>query len=387
MRPAIIKVMKKYIAVYISLFLFPVICGCRTQQVDKRFEDGVEIVTNHVEPYRIEGQPSSLHLEEVMVLDTEDPVVAATGLVDINAFQVDSKGGIYLLSQRGEDHFFFKFTHEGKFVRSFGPKGQGPGEMVFPLLPRMLPQDRLAVTDIMKKLMVFDAEGNLVSETRIDPNFVIVNPLDKGNSVVFWKAGAEDTTAEHFNEKTSLFSPDGREIQALDKLDIGRQAQFLDPIFVWHVNLDRIFQINEQRGYEILVYGSEGSLVRKIQKQFDPVRLAPETREALLQGIPDNSPLRDPGVTPDLLPPIHTLFSDEAGRLYAVTFEKGERQAEYWCDIFNRDGAFFARVSLPVHFSRNPFPIYALVKNQYLYCVGEKENGFQQLKIFRMIWR
>ena len=258
--------------------------------------------------------------------------------------------------------------------------------MEFPILPRMLPQDRLAVTDILKKLLVFDAEGNVVSETRIDPNFVIVNPLDNGNSVVFWKAGVEDTTAEHFNEKTSLFSPAGEEIQELDRLNVGRQARFLDPIFAWHISRDRIYLINEQRGYEILVYDSEGSLVRKIKKQFDPFRLDPDTREALLQGIPDNSPLRDPTATPDHLPPIHALFSDDEGRLYAVTFEKGERQGEYWCDIFNRDGAFFARVSLPVHFGRDPFPIYALAKNQHLYCVGEKESGYKRLKIFRMIW-
>lgn len=169
-------------------------------------------------------------------------------------------------------------------------------------------------------------------------------------------------------------------------LQIAKQVYFLDPIFAWRISRDRIFQINEQRGYEILVYGGEGSLVRKIRKQYDPVRLTSETREVLLQGIPDNSPLRDFAVSPDYLPPIHTLFTDEEGCLYAVTFERGEQRGEYWCDIFNREGAFFARVSLPVHFGWDPFPIYVLVKNQYLYCVGEKENGFQQLKIFRMIW-
>ena len=377
--------MKSNRIVFFSLLCLA-ICGCRTQQVDKRFEDGVEIIANHVEPYRLEGQPSSLQLEEVMVLDTENPAVAETGLVDINAFQVDSRGDLYLLSQRGEDHYFFKFTSEGRFVRSFGPRGQGPGEMEFPVLPRMLPQDRLSVTDILKKLMVFDEEGNVLSETRIDPNFVIVNPLDNGNSVVFWKAGAEDTAAEHFNEKTSLFSPDGKEIQELDVLEIGRQIRFLDPVFAWHISRDRIFQINEQRGYEILVFGSEGSLIRKIRKQYNPVSLTPEILEALLQGVPDNSQLLDPAITPAHLPPIHALFSDDEGRLFAVTFEKGEQRGEYWCDIFNRDGAFFGRVSLPVHLGRNPFPIYTLAKNQHLYCVGEKESGYKQLKIFRMIW-
>jgi hypothetical protein len=149
---------------------------------------------------------------------------------------------------------------------------------------------------------------------------------------------------------------------------------------------NRIYQINEQRGYEILVYDDDGSLVRKIRKQHDPVKLTSETQEKLSQGLPNKEPFRDPKIIPDYLPPIHTLFSDEAGRLYVVTFERGKQRGEYWCDIFNSEGIFFSRISLPIHFSRDPFPIYALVKNQHLYCVGEKENGYQQLKVYRMIW-
>ncbi len=360
--------------------------GCRPQQVEKRLENGAEVIFNQTLPCQIEGQSSSLHLEEIMILDMEAPEVVATGLIDINAFQVDSGGNIYILSHRGETHFFYKFTHEGQFVKSFGPKGQGPGEMEFPLHPLILPQDRLSVTDILKKLVVFDTEGKVVAETRIDPNFIIVNPMENGNFVVFWKAGADNAADRHFNEKVSIFSPDGQEIQELDVLQIAKQVTFFDPIFAWRINRDRIFQINEQRGYEILVYGGEGSLVRKIRKQYDPVRLTAETREALLQGVPDNSPLRDSTVFPDYLPPIHTLFSDEEGRLYTVTFERAEQQGEYWCDIFNREGAFFTRISLPLHFGRDSFPIHVLVKNQYLYCVGEKDNGYQQLKIFLMTW-
>jgi len=377
-------VMIKDSTIFVLLILLSF--GCGRRHVEKHLEDGVEVIVNHLEPYQIGGQTPSLHLEEVMILDTEAPEVVAAGVIDINSFQVDSRGNIYILSRRGENHFIFKFSPEGKFVKSFGPKGQGPGEMEFPLLPQMLPEDRLAVTDVLKKLMVFDMEGNMISETRIDPNFVIINPLENGNSVVFWKAGAEEAAARHFNEKVSLFSPENQEIQELDVLQVAQQASFLDPIFAWHINKDRIFQINEQRGYEILVFSDQGSLLQKIRKQFDLVRLTPKIREALLQGVPDNSPLRDPAAFPDHLPPIHTLFSDDEGRLYAVTFERGEQQGEYWCDIFNHEGAFFARVSLPVRFSRAPFPIQVLVKNQQLYCIGEKENSYLQLNVFRMIW-
>ncbi len=258
--------------------------------------------------------------------------------------------------------------------------------MEYPLLPGILEQNRLAVTDVLKKVLFFDPEGKVISEIRINPNFVIVNPLENNNSVVFWKAGAEEATSRHFSEKLSIFGSGGQEIRELDVLKIAPQVSFLDPVFTWHMKQDSIFQINEQRGYEILVYGGDGSLVQKIQKQYDPVLLTAGMRETLLQGVPANSPLRDPAVIPSHFPPLHRLFSDENGRLYAVTFEKGENASEFWCDIFNQEGAFVARASLPVQFSRDTFPIYALVKNQQLYCVGEKENGFQQLKVFSMSW-
>lgn len=63
----------------VVLFLILSIFGCGPQQVEKRFEVGVEVIINHIKPYRIEGQSSSLHLEEVMILDTEDPEVVAAG--------------------------------------------------------------------------------------------------------------------------------------------------------------------------------------------------------------------------------------------------------------------------------------------------------------------
>ncbi|MFA9454831.1 MAG: hypothetical protein ACERK6_13050, partial [Candidatus Aminicenantaceae bacterium] len=159
--------MKKNSLLYLVIALLPILFGCGSQKVAKYLEEGVEVIVNHIAPYSIEGEPSSLLLEELLILDTEDPAVVEAGLVDINAFQVDSQGNIYLLSLGSEKFCFYKFTPEGRFVTAFGPKGQGPGELGFPLLPRMLPNDRLAVTDVLKKLLVFASDGTLAAEDRI----------------------------------------------------------------------------------------------------------------------------------------------------------------------------------------------------------------------------
>ena len=53
-------------------------------------EDGVEVIVNHLEPYKIKGEPSTLHLEEKFTLDTERDEIAEIGLTDTQDFDVDS---------------------------------------------------------------------------------------------------------------------------------------------------------------------------------------------------------------------------------------------------------------------------------------------------------
>ena len=52
---------------------FLVSCGNRQPTVDKVLQDGVEVILNHAEPYRVPGEPSVLSLEREFVIDAEDP--------------------------------------------------------------------------------------------------------------------------------------------------------------------------------------------------------------------------------------------------------------------------------------------------------------------------
>ena len=55
-------------------------CVGREPQVDKVIEDGVEVVLNHLEPYKIKGQPSTISLEKVFSIDLEREDLAKAGL-------------------------------------------------------------------------------------------------------------------------------------------------------------------------------------------------------------------------------------------------------------------------------------------------------------------
>ena len=76
-------------------------------------EDGVEVIVNHLEPYKIKGEPSTLQLEEEFRIDTERDEIAEVGLTDIKLFEVDSESNVYFLNLQRSEYAIFKFDRKG----------------------------------------------------------------------------------------------------------------------------------------------------------------------------------------------------------------------------------------------------------------------------------
>ena len=137
---------------------------------------------------------------------------------------------------------------------------------------------------------------------------------------------------------------------------------------------------NSERGYEIWVFDLNGNLLKKIKKNYKPVKFPNEIKEKY-RGRGLNSP--------DYEPPFQCMsFTDDDGRLFIMTFEKGENPKEYIFDIFSSNGAFIGRASLDVFVRRATliFPLYAKAKNKRLYCLREKESGYKELAVYKMNW-
>ena len=76
-----------------------VCCSPKQDEVEKIIENGVEVVVNHLEPYKIKNEPKTLSLEEEFTIDTESDDLALKGFTEISGFDVDSEGNIYFLNQ------------------------------------------------------------------------------------------------------------------------------------------------------------------------------------------------------------------------------------------------------------------------------------------------
>ena len=89
---------------------------------------------------------------------------------------------------------------------------------------------------------------------------------------------------------------------------------------------------------------------------------------------------------PEVFHPIQSLFTDEMGRLYVMTYEKGEDSGEYIFDIFNADGIFIGRKSLRAFNDYYEGYLWVKGKQNHLYCGNEKESGYKELVVYKMIW-
>lgn len=384
--------MKKNI--FLSLILiFVSTCGPKYERPKKIVEDGVEVILNHNEPNKIEAEPTTFTLIEELMIDTEKDEIAEAGLTDPKTFDVDSKGNIYILNEGQTESFIFKFDGQGYFITSLGRRGQGPGEIQFPSGFVIGHQDEIIVTDYgNKKLIIYDGSGSLIQETSTDINIWEINPLKNGKYLIV-KRLIDPEGQYLYQFPILLCDNDFRTIEELDRQKIpnflNKKGMTLSPyIFMYSVTSDRIFVGNAVRGYDIWVYDFDGNLVRKIKKEYksgDKEEFIKDIKKNLSEDVSQEKKVE----FPSQLPPFKTLFSDDYGRLFVMTSEKGKGSGEYVVDIFNSDGIFIGRTSLKSLFTMlTPGPLYPYIRIQEdrLMCLLRKDSGYKALVVYRMTW-
>lgn len=385
--------MKKII--YLALIITILLCCVHKQEkVERIIEDGVEVVVNHIEPYKIKGEPSTFHLEEEFTIDTGRDEIAEIGVTDIEDFDVDSQGNIYFFQKRESDeNLVYKFDKNANFVTTFGKKGQGPGEIEYPLYQYITPKGEIPIQDGNRlKLYIFDRNGTLIKENRLDSESasnLTLFPLENGNYLAL--RFYFDRSTKHRGDLLFLFNSKFEKLKELDKCDYGKTSAFTlqkvkytPRVFICQVSDKRIYVGHENRGYEILIYDLDANLVKKIRKEYNPVDVPNEFKE-FWRANSSNDRLD----FQDNMPPFHYFFLDDEGRLYVKTYEKGDKQGVYIHDIFNSDGIFIARESI-AGYGGWVYPGITLnrakAKNKRFYCIREKESGYKELVVYKMKW-
>lgn len=360
-------------------------------KIDKTFKNGVEIIQNHLAPYSVANEPTDFKLEEELSIDFASPAIGAMGLADATDFLVDAKGFIYFMHVWKTADTIFKFGPDGRFLKSWGRKGQGPGELQFIIGACLTREGHLIVSDhVNRKLVWYADNGEFIKEIKYMPDtrYFIVYPVSEDRFVGYAQLFT-NPEADFFDYIFYLLDGDLKELKKLDvyrspnTAKKGWRGVNINEFFVVKSSPNRIFVGNEDRGYEILEFDDNGVLQRKIRKDYEPVRVPDEV---IKKRKAATSRQGRAYYFPDHYLPICDFFPDDRNRLFVMTFERGTNPSEYTYDIFDSDGLFIRRKPLDI-LTWGEIAACGQVSRDRLYCFQERQDGYRTFKVYKLVWQ
>lgn len=380
-------------------FLISICCMQKSPEVERITEDGVEVVLNHKEPYKLSDFPPSLRLQKKFSLDTEDNAMAEKGITDIYLFDVDNAGNIFIMKPpTGKGDLVYVLSSDGKLKSTFGEFGQGPFELEYPSDIVISPNNEVWILESPKsKYHVFSNDGDGVYEKTLEFGFETIIPLINGNYLLTRLLIGDVEEAKYFSIAISIYDSLFQELLELDRFSKRPNRRMVPKFQEKIVNgiqyiaegkafEDRIYVVNSERGYEILIYDTEGKLLQKIRKEYNPVPVTQSYKTEYIKLYEEFMPEYAKKIYfPTNWHPFHSFFLDDSGKLFVMTYEPGNNTGEFIYDVFNEDGIFFHRTSLNI-LHRNYGRLYAKAKGGRLYCLQEKDSGFKELVVYEMIW-
>jgi hypothetical protein len=331
--------------------------------------DGVTVVKNPKEP--MYGEGVFLVEEELSIGEGgKGDEYLFSDAVDI---EVDKEGKLYILDIHEAQIKVFDKT--GKYIKTFGNKGQGPGEMNRPSSLQITPKGEIAVNDWpARKIHFFKLDGNFLRATPQRDLDFFTNPIfdQEGNITAGYMIMENEVVyvLKKFNHELKESFP----IFSTVILKYPQINPFY-PRCYW----DLIEETNIIWGfadkYELFIIDSEGKTVKKITKKYDPVKITDEEKEKRTEGLREGVKL----VWNAHHNPFIYLCVDDEGRIFTRTYEKVPESGEYYYDVFDRDGKYMAKIPL----KSRPY----VIKKGKLYTIEEDEEGYQLVKRYRVSWK
>lgn len=241
------------------------------------------------------------------------------------------------------------------FIRKFGQKGEGPGELkVNPGVSNILvtPGDSLLFLGPDKAIR-FAKTGQVIKEFKIPILTIYLYPLGKNYVGVRFKL----ITQQKPKIAVVLFNQEMEEIKELYTQEMSGARNLVnltsDALNVSVYN-DKIFIDRSPKGFVISVLDANGSQLYQIEKEYKKIKFTEEYEERALNRIKQDKTIRTIGwdnfknlvkfIHDDYLPPIRDLAVTDQ-RIYVKTYQKQGDKDEFI--IMDLKGNILKKVYLP----------------------------------------
>jgi hypothetical protein len=346
------------------------------QKTEFKTENGVVVVSNPQKPNSKPGGPSKLLLKEDLVIGHE---TTATGdlFAQLRSVGVDDRENIWTLDW--QDIKVRVFDKSGKLISTFGRKGQGPEEWQAPNRMVILPDGTGVILDV-NKLTFYSLEGKCLKETSTGKTTMFRFRIDSRGTIYGDRMEFGEKRMFKLVKYDQSLNPVATLAEVEDPLKPGAINVF-PRLFYCHVTTDDrlIWMLNSTYAFNVL--NRDGKLIRKITKDFSPVKLTAEDKKRMLEEEYSDFPAKNQLFFPEYYPPIRYFAGDAEGGLYAQTYEKDDR-GELLFDVFDTDGRCITQFSLP-----KEEMVFAVKKGKLYVLIQEDAEGRPLVKRYAMEWK
>ncbi len=294
----------------------------------------------------------------------------------VRAVRVDGEGRIIVLD--GRDLKVKVYGTDGRLIRSFGTRGQGPGEFQN-VVDMFLKNEVISVFDFgNRRISRFSEDGRHIDDFNLGA-LDQSRPEAESDAAVYsnkleW---GDNETARlrlvRFDKKTSKLSviATAKAILSFTKLEPMADQLILrirrDGVLVWA----------DPCTYELFLDAPDGRRVGRITHSCAKVKVTDEEKAAFIKRVYGEKPTDIELIWPENHSPIASVVLDDGDRVFVETPEKdGQGRRKY--DVFDPAGKYLGSFHIGDRI--------AAVGKGSLYTIGESPDGFPIVERYAMTW-
>ena len=338
---------------------------------------------------------------------------------NVQSIAVDDSGTLYVLDSQADE--IRAFGSDGTFLRTYGRRGEGPGEFSLPVAIAVLSDKRVLVRDPRnRRVQVFGADGSADAEwTLLSGSVYSATPLwvdDEDRAYVVTRDRRQDVLSS--GPIVIVVAADGSVLDTIPPPTAGFESPMLEarvesgggisrywsevpfgPQAFWAVHASGSLVRAISADYSVDLIRSDGSLLR-MGRALEPIPVQPAERASAESSVtagmrrvaPDwqwNGPR-----IPDTKPPFKGVFPGRDGRVWVwlSTLAAETTNPDYdpsvsgsaatlWregvsFDVFEADGSYLGRVDAPDDFGLRPVPVFG---EEAVWAVTRDELGVQRV--------
>ena len=370
-----------------SIFIFALIFllsstkpGASPQKTEEK--NKVLTVLNPLHPTPRKGQPTHMYLtEDLRIGKVEGQDEYMFG--EIREIAVDDDGQIFVLDIKKT--LINVYDKNGRYKKTIGRHGQGPGELQAPQRMKKTWQDEIFVEDHgARSFVYYTLDGRYSRRITYSNIFIFTTGIDSLGNII----GVKQTPGKYGNRQViNRYDPKLTYLHTLGYPIEGNRGEynFFKSWLNWAAFKGDHIIFFYSENYGLYIYDNQGNLVQKIEKKYKPVRISQEELDYM------RSVVRLPSNVKNIVPKYHDAFQrisvDDEDRIFVETWEKTRDGKGFIYDVFGPDGVCFLRIPLYFKFGRFGRYLSPIVwKDGKVYAREEDENGYQFIVRYTVHW-